>query len=111
MESVVTGRPGRALCGREISSYPTSYTSAMGGYMRGKVYVCGGNSGYDSGGTYRVHNQCYSTTPSNSATWSSVQSIPVNTTNAAYTVHGNKLYVFGGYQKHFATGSKDKIHN
>ena len=61
--------------------------------------MCGGNSGYDRGGAFRVHNHCYTTTPGNPATWSTVENIPVNTTNAAYTVHDDNLYVFGGYQK------------
>ena len=74
-------------------------TSAMGGLMRGQVYVCGGNSGYDSSGTYRVHNNCYATSPRNPRQWVSMPDMPVNTTNAAYAVKDNKMYVFGGYQK------------
>jgi len=68
--------------------------------MRGRVYMCGGNSGNDKSGTYRVHNPCYSTSPNNPGRgWVSEPEMPINTTNAAYTVHNNKLYVFGGYQK------------
>merc|ERR1712123_88414 len=98
IESFVSKGNGQ-ICGREISSFPNSYTSAMGGYMRGQVYVCGGNSGRDSSNTYRVHNNCYATRPNNPRQWVSVPAIPVNTTNAAYAVQGNKMYVFGGYQK------------
>ena len=61
--------------------------------------VCGGNSGYDSFDNYRVHNQCYSVSPRNPTRWIPSPSIIFNTTNAAYSVHKDNLYVFGGYQK------------
>jgi len=99
VESFTTTDNGR-ICGKEVSTYPNSYTSAMGGYMGGRVYVCGGNSGNDRNGIYRVHNQCYSTNPNTPGNgWVSMPDMPINTTNAAYAVQNNKMYVFGGYQK------------
>eukprot|EP00092_Neocalanus_flemingeri_P014658 GFUD01015820.1.p1 GENE.GFUD01015820.1~~GFUD01015820.1.p1 ORF type:complete len:899 (+),score=149.51 GFUD01015820.1:113-2809(+) len=99
IESFVS-KPNGELCGRELLPFPTSYTSAMGGFLGSKVYVCGGNSGYDSSNQYQVHNDCYATPPNNpSIGWVSMPSMPINTTNAAYTVQNNKMYVFGGYQK------------
>ena len=82
-----------------ITKFPNGYPNPVAGYLDGKVYVCGGNSGTDSTGKYRVHNPCYSTFPSQPRSWNQAPSMITNTTNAAYTVHNDNFYVFGGYQK------------
>ena len=90
---------GETVCTTAISSFPNSYTSQQAGYLAGRVVVCGGNSGNDRNGQYQVHGDCYSASPSRPSQWSPTASMKINTTNAAYAVHGEKLYVFGGYQK------------
>ena len=91
--------PGGEVCTTAISSFPNTYTSQQAGYLAGRVFVCGGNSGNDRNGQYQVHGDCYSTSPSRPSQWFPTASMKINTTNAAYAVHGEKLYVFGGYQK------------
>ena len=98
IERLIESSPGN-VCSNGISRYPNRYTENVAGYVGGKILVCGGNSGTDSSGVYRVYNQCYVTTPSNPKTWNFAPSMRVNTTNAAYAVHDDNLYVFGGYQK------------
>ena len=71
----------------------------MSGFLAGKVFVCGGNNGVDFNGIYRVHNQCHFARPSSPVSWIPAPPMLGNTTNAAYTVHDDNLYVFGGYQK------------
>ena len=90
---------GSGVCSTSISRFPKSYSSQMGGFLSGRVFVCGGNSGTDATGQYRVHGDCYSASPSRPTAWSRAASMKINTTNAAYSVHQDKLYVFGGYQK------------
>ena len=90
---------GSGVCSTSISRFPNSYSSQMGGFLSGRVFVCGGNSGTDATGQYRVHGDCYSASPSRPTAWSRAASMKINTTNAAYSVHQDKLYVFGGYQK------------
>ena len=90
---------GGGVCSTSISRFPNSYSSQMGGFLSGRVFVCGGNSGTDATGQYRVHGDCYSASPSRPTAWSRAASMKINTTNAAYSVHQDKLYVFGGYQK------------
>ena len=91
---------GGQVCSSSISRFPNSYSSQMGGFLSGRVVVCGGNSGTDSTtGKYRVHGDCYSASPTRPGDWASIASMKINTTNAAYTVHRDKLYVLGGYQK------------
>ena len=81
-----------------ITNLPNSYTNHVAGYLDGKVYVCGGNSGIDSTGQYRLHNTCYSVFPSQPTSWIQAPSMITNTTNAAYSVHNGNLHVFGGFQ-------------
>jgi len=70
----------------------------MGGYMRGRVYVCGGSSGGFESSV--IHNDCHAALANNpSKGWVSVPKLPINTTHAAHTVLNDQLYVFGGYQK------------
>jgi len=87
------------VCSKKISDLPNRYTENVAGYLSSRVMVCGGNSGYDSFDNYRVHNQCYSVSPRNPTRWIPSPSMIFNTTNAAYSVHKDNLYVFGGYQK------------
>ena len=96
VESLVVGGPGK-LCGQQLPVYPPDYSSAQAGLVGGRVLVCGGNSGYQ-GGKYRVHNSCYSAGPGEAGWVEESFSLPVNTTNAAYTVWGGNLYILGGYQ-------------
>ena len=98
IESLRLG-PGDEVCTSTTSTFPNSYSSQQAGYLAGRVFVCGGNSGNDKAGKYRVHGDCYSTSPRRPTQWSPAASMKINTTNAAYAVHGDKLYVFGGYQK------------
>merc|ERR1711988_1422525 len=70
-----------------ITKFPNGYPNPVAGYLDGKVYVCGGNSGTDSTGQYRVHNPCYSAFPSQPRSWNQAPSMITNTTNAAYAVH------------------------
>ena len=91
---------GGNVCSRTISSLPNDYTEHVAGYLAGKVMVCGGNSGTNrQTGKYQVHNPCYFAWPSQPANWNPAPPMKANTTNAAYAVHNNDLYVFGGYQK------------
>ena len=83
----------------KITKVPNSYSNHVAGYLDGKVYVCGGNSGTDSTGQYRVHNPCFFAFPNQPRSWNQAPSMIRNTTNAAYSVHDKNLYVFGGYQK------------
>merc|ERR1719308_745286 len=109
VESLVTRGEGQ-ICGRELQRFPFEHSAAMGGYMRGRVYVCGGSSGgFDN---LVIHNKCHAALANSPGKgWVAVPSLPMNTTHAAHAVLNNKLYVFGGYQKpacvnHRTTGSK-----
>ena len=91
---------GGNVCSRSISTLPNDYSEHVAGYLGGKVMVCGGNSGTDrQTGKYQVHNPCYFSWPSQPASWNPAPPMKANTTNAAYAVHNDDLYVFGGYQK------------
>jgi len=97
VESLVTRGEGQ-ICGRELQRFPFEHSAAMGGYMRGRVYVCGGSSGgFDN---LVIHNECHAALANSPGKgWVAVPSLPINTTHAAHAVLNNKLYVFGGYQK------------
>ena len=97
VESLVTKNDGR-MCGRELPRFPFEHSAAMGGYMRGRIYVCGGSSGGFENSL--IHNDCHAALANNPGKgWVSVPSLPINTTHAAHAVLNDKLYVFGGYQK------------
>ena len=99
VERLVETSSGR-VCSAAISSLPNTFTNHVAGWLAGRVWVCGGNSGTDPAtGLYTVHNQCYTAAPARPRAWSPAPPMPANTTNAAYAVHEDSLYVFGGYQK------------
>lgn len=92
VESIQSGS-GR-LCGSQLQSLPQPRASMMGGYLGGRVVVCGGSTGGRS--QTGVHTDCWDTDP-DFPSWRRIQSMPTNTSNAASAVAGGKLYVAGGY--------------
>ena len=86
------------MCGIGLPRFPSERSAAMGGFMRGRIYVCGGSSGgYENP---VLHKDCQAALASNPRKgWVAIPGLPINTTHAAHAVSNNKLYVFGGYQK------------
>merc|ERR1719228_378111 len=97
VETFVSKNKGQ-LCGKELPPLPSERSAAMGGFMQGRVYVCGGSSGGFK--TLVIRKDCQAALANSPIKgWVATPNLPINTTHAAHTLVNNKMYVFGGYQK------------